>query len=117
MIAAIPYKDNMIFPYFGRSEYFMIYHIDNGMVIDSNIVRRTAQGPKELADFMDELGVDVIICGGIGPGMSNMMESHGIDLYPGVTGYADDAADALAAGVLKFSTLLHQNSTDTKRMN
>ena len=41
-------------------------------------------------------------CGGIGGGARTALAEAGITLYPGVTGSADDAVNALAAGALAY---------------
>ncbi|HCJ15045.1 MAG TPA: hypothetical protein DHV77_07895, partial [Erysipelotrichaceae bacterium] len=38
--------------------------------------------------------VDVLICGGIGPGAQNALSQAGIQVYGGVSGLADQAVDA-----------------------
>ena len=47
-------------------------------------------------------GVDTLICGGIGGGARTALAEAGITLYPGVTGSADDAVNALVAGSLVY---------------
>ena len=47
------------------------------------------------------LGVDVLICGGIGPGAQNALSQIGLKLCAGVAGDADAAVEALIAGELE----------------
>ncbi|MDD6121710.1 MAG: NifB/NifX family molybdenum-iron cluster-binding protein, partial [Solobacterium sp.] len=49
------------------------------------------------------LKVDALICGGIGGGAQMALSDAGIRIYGGVSGNADAAAEALAAGELDFS--------------
>ena len=50
----------------------------------------------------DKYRKHVLICGGIGGGAKSALAEAGIELYGGVTGSADAAAAALAAGKLSY---------------
>ena len=77
--------------------------------LPSSKTRRTvakigrANGHGALAGFLMEMGVDTLICGGIGGGAQNALMQAGIKLYGGVSGNADEAAKALASGTLEFN--------------
>ena len=60
-------------------------------------------GHGALAGVLSALNVDALICGGIGGGAQMALEAAGIRLYGGVSGSADAAAEALAAGKLDFN--------------
>jgi predicted Fe-Mo cluster-binding NifX family protein len=47
--------------------------------------------------------VDVLICGGIGPGAQQGLAGEGIRLYGGVTGAADQAAEDFLADRLQYN--------------
>ena len=64
MKVAISYKDNMIFEHFGKSESFKIYTIENGEILNSEVIDTNGTGHEALALFLKDLGVDVVICGG-----------------------------------------------------
>ena len=49
------------------------------------------------------MAVEVLICGGIGPGAQNALAGAGIKLYGGVSGEADAAVKALLAGTLAYN--------------
>ena len=51
---------------------------------------------------MPRLGVDTLICGGIGAGARQALAQAGIRLFPGVQGPADEAVQALLAGTLAY---------------
>ena len=59
-------------------------------------------GPGALAEFLKEMGVETLICGGIGGGARNALDEAGIQLYPGVSGDADKAVEALLKGTLSY---------------
>ena len=66
--------------------------------MDSN-----GSGHGALAGVLNALGVDALICGGIGGGARTALEAAGIKLYGGVSGQADDAVQALLSGQLEFN--------------
>ena len=59
------------------------------------------------AGVLQQLGADVLICGGIGGGAQAALASAGIRLYGGASGPADAAVDALLAGRLDYQSDVH----------
>ena len=59
-------------------------------------------GHGALAGFLRGLGVDTLICGGIGGGARSALAEAGIQLYPGASGSADAQVEALLAGSLAY---------------
>ena len=96
MKVAISYKDNMIFEHFGKSESFKIYTIENGEILNSEVIDTKGTGHEALALFLKDLGVDVVICGGIGDGAISALNNAGIEIISGISGEADEAARKLA---------------------
>ena len=60
-------------------------------------------GRRTLAGLLAGQGVDTLVCGGIGGGARTALAQAGIQLYPGVSGLADAAVDALLAGTLAYN--------------
>ena len=48
------------------------------------------------------MGVDVLICGGIGGGARNALAEANIRLYPGAQGDADAQVESFIAGTLNY---------------
>lgn len=67
MKVAMTYLDGNIFQHFGRSEYFVIYTIESGNIIEKELVQISGHGHGSRATLLKELGVDALICGGYGP--------------------------------------------------
>ena len=68
----------------------------------SEIYGTEGQGHGALAGFLNSYKVDALICGGIGGGARNALAEMGIRLYPGVSGNADEAVEALLNGTLSY---------------
>ena len=97
---AVTYENGMIFQHFGKTEQFKLYDIENGKIIDSQVVDTNGQGHGALAGFLKNINADVLICGGIGGGAQMAMQEAGITLYGGNTGSADDAVLAFISNSL-----------------
>ena len=93
---AVTYEDGEVFQHFGKTQQFMIYDSDGSKELLGN----DGRSHGDLANLLQEKGVEALICGGLGAGAKNMLEARGITVYPGITGSADEAAKALIAGTL-----------------
>ena len=102
MKIAVTYENGRIFQHFGHTEQFKIYTAENGRIVSSEVTDTNGSGHGALAGMLSDLGVDTLICGGIGGGAQMALAEAGIRLYAGVTGSADAAAKALAAGSLEY---------------
>lgn len=102
MKIAVTYEAGLVFQHFGHTACFKIYEVDEGRVLDSRVVETNGHGHGALAGFLQNQGVDTLICGGIGGGARMALQEAGIRLYGGVRGDADDAVEALLSGTLQF---------------
>lgn len=107
MKIAVTYENGQVFQHFGHTEQFKIYEAAEGKVVSARVVETGGSGHGALAGFLRGLGVDTLICGGIGGGAQTALAQAGIRLYGGVSGSADEAAAALAAGQLTFDPNVH----------
>ena len=103
MKIAVTYDNGNIFQHFGKTEFFKVYEVEDSKVISSEVIGSNGTGHGALAGLLAEQNVDVLICGGIGAGAQNALAEAGIQLYGGVSGSADDAVKALAAGTLSYN--------------
>lgn len=102
MKIAVTYQNGNIFQHFGHSEFFKIYNIENTAIIKTEVVSTNGSGHGALAQFLQEHGVDTLVCGGIGAGAQMALSQAGIRLYGGVIGNADVAVDALLNNKLTY---------------
>ena len=102
MKLAVTYENGQVFQHFGHTEQFKIYDIADGAVTGSSVVDTNGSGHGALAGFLQQHGVDTLICGGIGGGARTALEQAGIRLYGGVSGSADQAVTELLAGTLAY---------------
>ncbi len=109
MRIAVTYEGGNIFHHFGRTEQFKVYDIDNGNVVHSEVVGTDGNGHGALAEILNGLQVDTLICGGIGGGAQAALADANIKLYGGVSGNADAAVEAFLAGKLEFNSNIQCN--------
>ncbi|WP_312612374.1 NifB/NifX family molybdenum-iron cluster-binding protein [Oscillibacter sp.] len=100
---AVTYENGQIFQHFGQTRQFKIYDAEDGKITGSSVADTNGSGHGALAGFLRGLGVDALICGGIGGGARTALSEAGIQIYGGVSGDADEAAAALLAGSLRYN--------------
>ena len=83
MKIAVTYENGQVFQHFGHTEQFKIYEAAEGKVVSARVVETGGSGHGALAGFLRGLGVDTLICGGIGGGARSALAEAGIQLYPG----------------------------------
>ena len=97
---AVTYENGEIFQHFGHTEQFKVYEVEDGNIIKSEIIGSDGNGHGALAGLLDDKGIDVLICGGIGGGAQAALQDHGIELCAGASGDADEAVKAYLRGEL-----------------
>ena len=112
MRIAVSYENGQIFQHFGHTAQFKIYDVANGEIVRAEVVDTNGSGHGALAGFLMQLGVDALICGGIGGGAQMALAEVGIRLFGGVSGDADAAVNALIAGNLGYNTDVHCDHHD-----
>ena len=102
MRIAVTYESGEIFQHFGHTEQFKLYDVEEGTIVNEQIIDTNGSGHGALAGFLQAAKADALICGGIGMGAQMALADAGIKLYAGVHGSADAAAKSLAEGTLKY---------------
>ncbi len=102
MKIAVTYENGNVFRHFGRTQQFKLYTVQDSKVVDIRLVGTNGTGHGALAGMLQMLGVDVLICGGMGGGAKMAMENAGIKVAGGVSGDVDAAVNAYLAGTLSY---------------
>ena len=97
---AVTYENGEVFQHFGHTEEFKVYEVEDGKIINSEIIGSNGSGHGALAGLLDEKKIDVLICGGIGGGAQAALAERGIELCAGAFGNADEAVIAYLSGEL-----------------
>ena len=102
MKIAVTYENGNVFHHFGHTENFKIYEVENGEIVKMEVVSSKGQGHGALAGVLSSLGVEVLICGGIGSGAQNALKKENIKHFGGVKGSADMAVISYLNGKLQY---------------
>ena len=68
MKIAVSYANGEVFQHFGKTEFFKIYETEGKRILSGQVVPTDGIGHEALAEFLKGLGVEVVICGGLGDG-------------------------------------------------
>lgn len=98
---AVASDEEMVTEHFGHCNNFNIYEASNGNILRSESVANPGHKPGFLPNFLNDLGVKVVISGGMGGGAIEIFNEKGIDVIVGAKGSARAAAEAYIAGTLK----------------
>ena len=102
MKIAVTYENGNVFQHFGHTAQFKVYTVESGKVVSAQVVDTNGSGHGALAGFLEGLGVNALICGGIGGGARFALQDADIAIYGGVMGDADEAVEAFLSGALDF---------------
>ncbi len=100
MRIAVTYENGNVFQHFGHTEEFKVYEVEDGKVVSSEIFGSNGSGHGALARLLNDKGIDVLICGGIGGGAQTALAERGIELCAGASGNVDEAVEAYLRGEL-----------------
>lgn len=103
MKIAVTYDNGEIFQHFGKTEFFKIYEVEDNKVASGEVIASNGTGHGALAGLLAELGVNVLICGGIGGGAQAALTEAGIQLCAGAQGNTDQAVESYLKGELEPS--------------
>ncbi len=97
---AVTYDNGQVFQHFGHTEMFKIYEVEEGKVINSEVIQANGVGHGALAGLLSDNTIDVLICGGIGGGAMAALEEAGIEVCAGAEGDTDAVVEAYLKGEL-----------------
>ncbi len=101
MKIAVASERDMVTEHFGHCINFNIYDSDNNVIIKSQSVANPGHKPGFLPNFLNDLGVNVIISGGMGGGAIEIFNEKGIEVITGARGEAIKVAEQYLQGNLK----------------
>lgn len=101
MKIAVASEGNIVTEHFGHCEVFIIFTAENNKIIKKEVVQNPGHKPGFLPNFLNDLGVNVIISGGMGGGAVEIFNEHGIIVVTGASGDAETATNSFLSGELK----------------
>lgn len=110
MKIAIASENEMVTEHFGHCEIFNIFDVENNNIIKNESIQNPGHKPGFLPNFLNDMGVNVIISGGMGSGAIDIFNEKGIEVIIGATGNAKDVAEQYLQGNLKSTgSVCHQH--------
>lgn len=97
---AIPVAETRVSPVFDVAHKFLLADLENGQVISRAQHEMKVQSAYARARLLAELGVGVLICGGISWPLAMMIETQGVRVIPWVMGEVEEVLTAHMSGQL-----------------
>ena len=104
MKIALPLESGCLSAHFGRCEEFAILEVDEQTkrIIDKLVYKAPPHEPGLLPRWLSELGVDVIVAGGMGRRAQELFAERGIKVIIGVSpATPEDVISEYLAGTLE----------------
>ena len=101
MKIAVTFENGEVFQHFGHAETFKLYEVEENRIVSSEIIAANGSGHEAMAEFLSNLSVNVLLCGGIGDGAQKALANAGIEICSGAEGDTDAAVEAYLNGELE----------------
>lgn len=87
--------------HFGHCENFNLYYTENGSIVKQESVANPGHRPGFLPNFLGDIGVNVIISGGMGGGAVEIFNERNIEVIVGAMGDAKACVESYLRGELQ----------------
>lgn len=101
MKIAVASENKIVTGHFGHCQNFNIFVTDNDQIISRDSIPNPGHKPGFLPNYLNELGVNVIISGGMGGSAISIFNEKGIEVITGAKGNAEDVVTSYIKGELK----------------
>lgn len=101
MKIAVARMGKTVAEHFGHCENFGIYVCENNAVVSEQSMPNPGHRPGFLPNFLADMGVRVIISGGMGGGAVDIFNERKVEVVVGAKGDAKAAVEAYLRGELK----------------
>ena len=98
---AVASEKDMVTEHFGHCANFNIFEVKNNQIVKSESIPNPGHKPGFLPNFLNDMGVNVVISGGMGGGAIDIFNEKGIEVIVGASGNAKAAVEAYLQGTLK----------------
>jgi C_GCAxxG_C_C family probable redox protein len=118
MKIAVACEGKSVTEHFGHCENFNIFYIENNKITKSEAIPNPGHRPGFLPNFLNDMGVNVIISGGMGGGAVEIFNEKGIEVITGAQGNSEAAVNSYLEGKLKSTGSIcheHQHHDDCEK--
>lgn len=100
MKIAVASEGDYVSRHFGHCEGYTIYEIKDNEIVNRDYIENPGHRPGYLPLFLKEMGIDVMISGGMGESAKILFEEQNIEVVTGADGRCEDAVSNYLAGRL-----------------
>lgn len=101
MKIAVASENKMVTEHFGHCESFSIFEVEKNKIVKRETIANPGHKPGFLPNFLHDMGVRVIISGGMGGSAVEIFNEKGIEVITGAKGSAEAAVNSYLQGALK----------------
>jgi len=101
MKIAVSTDGNLVSLHFGRCPSFTIVEIEGNKLVKKKVIDNPGHHPGFLPKFLQEMGVECIIAGGMGTRAKELFDNAGIKTIMGITGPVNDVINQILKGTLE----------------
>ena len=101
MKIAVASNGKIVTEHFGHCENFNIFETEDKKIIKSESIPNPGHKPGFLPNFLGDMGINVIISGGMGGGAIEIFNQRNIEVIIGAEGDAKTAAEQYLKNTLK----------------
>lgn len=101
MKIAVASEGKIVTEHFGHCEGFYIFTVQGKKISSREYVQNPGHKPGFLPNYLNDLGVNVIISGSMGGGAIEIFNEKDIQVVVGAAGDAEETVDRFLAGKIK----------------
>jgi predicted Fe-Mo cluster-binding NifX family protein len=112
---AVASEGKNVTEHFGHCANFNIFEVENKQIMKKESIANPGHKPGFLPNFLNEMGVKVIISGGMGGGAIEIFNEKRIEVITGAQGDAEIAVKSYLKGELKSTgSVCHEHQHDAE---
>lgn len=111
-IAVTTDENQNVFQHFGHCETFTVFEVEGNSLVGKSTLKNAGSGHAATVDLLKEMGVNVVICGGIGSAAMGLLMDEDILVVPGMQGDIEVAVASFLDGATVTSTVANCDHHD-----
>lgn len=103
---AVASEEKMVAGHFGHCTNFNIFDVEDGKIVKEESIANPGHKPGFLPNFLNDMGVKVVISGGMGGGAIEIFNEKNIEVITGAKGLAKENVELYVNGNLKSNNVV-----------